>query len=70
MFTVIMLINTQLAGKSFQCIMELNSKLVCCEVNVGSCFVQFWNREYRTVNKIMLLNSRHIVSWYVNDDSR
>ena len=38
-----------------------NSKMVGCAVNVDTSFAQFRNREYRTVNKVTLLNSTYII---------
>ena len=45
---------------------SLYSKMVGCAVNVDTSFAQCWNREYRTVNKTMLLNSACIVPSHTN----
>ena len=37
------------------------SKMVRCAVTLDTSFGQCWNREYRTVNKITLLNCACIV---------
>ena len=38
-----------------------NSKMVGCAVTLDTSFAQFRNREYRTVNKVTLLNSTYII---------
>ena len=42
------------------------SKMVHCEVTLETSFVQCWNREYRMVNKTMLLNSACIIPLRTN----
>ena len=46
------------------------SKMVGCAVNVDTSFAQFRNREYRTVNKVTLLNSMYIISSRINVNKR
>ena len=46
------------------------SKMVSCTVNVDMSFAQFKNREYRTVNKVTLLNSTHIIPSRTNVNKR
>ena len=43
-----------------------DSKMVRCAVTLDTSFAQRQNREYKTVNKTMLLNSACIVPWHTN----
>ena len=45
---------------------ETNSKMVGCAVTLDTSFAQFKNREYRTVNKVTLLNSTYIIPLRTN----
>ena len=45
-------------------------KMVRCAVNMDTSFAQCWNREYRTVNKVMLLNSTYIIPSRTNVNKR
>ena len=44
--------------------------MVGCAVNVDTSFAQFRNREYRTVNKVTLLNSTYIIPSRTNVNKR
>ena len=44
--------------------------MVGCAVNMDTSFAQFGNHEYRTVNKVALLNSVYIISLCTNVNKR
>ena len=46
------------------------SKMVRCAVTLDTSFAQCLNREYRTVNKVMLLNSMYIIPSRINVNKR
>ena len=44
----------------------MHSKMVGCAATLDTSFAQFRNREYRMVNKVMLLNSTYIIPSHTN----
>ena len=49
---------------------NVNSKMVGCAVTSDTSFAQFRNREYKTVNKVTLLNSTYINPLRTNVNKR